>query len=423
MTAWDRPWFRAKRQPPPSTFDLPATISGELTAIAQHRISPGERVAVLVGSRGISRLGEVVAGVVGVLQARGATVVLVPAMGSHGGATPDGQVAILEEHGVDWRTLGVTVDASMEVEKVGRLSCGTPVYTACGGLRCDAVIPINRVKPHTDFRAPIESGLTKMLTIGLGKVIGASSLHARGFDKFHDILPEAAQLLLDRLRVPFGVALVEDAWHRLAYLEAVPGETLLERDEVLLAKAWDNLGVLPFSEVDLLILRELGKDISGAGIDPNVSGRWAQRDLGGPTKVAGLVILDLSGRSAGNASGVGMADVVTERLRSKIDWPVTYRNALASRVLASAKLPLVAGTDREAVELATSCSIGVELNHARMVAMHNTLSVHDLAISEELVPAALAAGYKVDPTAQLARFDGAGGLLSVAGLAFFESTE
>lgn len=422
MNGWDRPWFRARRHQPPSTFDLSAAI-GQLEDTVAARIKPGQQVAVLVGSRGIAQLADVVTAVVGVVQRRGAKVTLVPAMGSHGGATPQGQIGILHEHGVDPAGLGVAVDASMETEQIGTLASGAPVFTAKSALAADAVIPVNRVKPHTDFRAPVESGLTKMLTIGLGKNTGASSLHAQGFDQFHQVLPDTLQVVLGRVNVPFGVAVVEDPWHRLEHLEGVPGEDILARDRELLERAWKNLGLLPFSRVDLLVLRELGKNISGAGLDPNVTGRWSVTDLGGATKVARLVVLDLTDDTAGNACGVGLADVVTERLRAKVDWPVTYRNSLTSKALDGCKLPLVASSDREAIELAVSSFVGVDGAQARMVATRNTLTVADLAISEELLPEAEAAGYQIDSHPKLASFDRAGNLLTLNGLPFFQPQE
>ena len=187
-----------------------------------------------MGSRGIARLPEVVAIVVGAVRSAGAEPVLIPAMGSHGGATSSGQVMVLSNLGVEAEALGAPIEASMDVQQVGALANGRPVFLSRAALECDAILPINRVKPHSDFRAPVESGLTKMLTIGLGKELGASSLHSEGFDCFVDVLPEAADIVFKFLRVPLGVALVEDEWHRLHLAEVVPGEEILERDEALL---------------------------------------------------------------------------------------------------------------------------------------------------------------------------------------------
>lgn len=199
-------WLTARREAPTSRVDIEAAIRDGSAKLLRERVDPGSRVGVLVGSRGISRIGEVVEAVVRLFRARGCHPVLIPAMGSHGGATPAGQVALLGELGVDPTNLGVDVNASMDVEEIGRLGRGTSVYTAASALAVDAVIPISRVKPHSDFRAPIESGMAKMLAIGLGKEKGASSLHACGFESFLEVLPEAASIVLNRVRVLFGVA-------------------------------------------------------------------------------------------------------------------------------------------------------------------------------------------------------------------------
>ena len=200
---------------------------------------------------------------------------------------------------------------------MGHLTSGRPIYVGEGCVGVRLVVPVNRVKPHTDFRARVESGLTKMLTIGLGKERGASSLHGAGFAAFAEVLPEALPIVLGAVHVPFGVALVEDAWHRLFRAEVVPVEEILDRDEALLKEAWDHFGRLPFDEVDVLVLREMGKTVSGAGMDPNVTGRFPVDPLPAPTAVSRLAVLDLREDSGGNAQGVGAADVVTERLRAR----------------------------------------------------------------------------------------------------------
>jgi hypothetical protein len=387
-----------------------------------ERVQPGTRVGIAVGSRGIAGLAEVVAVVVAVLHNRGAIPVLIPAMASHGGATSAGQLEVLREPplGVDAQALGVSIDASMEAEEVGKLGGGQCVCVACSALACDAVVPINRVKPHTEFRAPIESRLTKMLTNGLGKQLGASSLHSAGFKAFPDVLPEAARIVLAALRVPFGVALVEDAWHRIQRAEVVPVELLLERDRALLSEAWQSFARLPFENIDVLVLREMGKEISGTGMDPNVTGRFPAKDLAASTVVERLVVLDLTRSSGGNAVGVGLADVVTERLRSKIDWDATYANVMASRALSNAKLPLVAQSDQAALAIAMTSLTGARGHAPHIVAMANTLDVNHIAISKPLVPIATAAGYLPSGSRLRAEFSSSGTLIRIGGLGFFQ---
>ena len=258
-----------------------------------------------------------------------------------------------------------------------------------------------------------------MLTIGLGKERGASSLHGAGFPAFAEVLPEALQVVLGVVRVPFGVAIIEDAWHRLFRAEVVPGEQVLERDEALLKEAWDHFGRLPFDEVDVLVLKEMGKTVSGAGMDPNVTGRFPSEPLPAPTAVGRLTVLDLREDSGGNAQGVGVADVVTERLRSKVNWGATYANALASKTLAGAKLPVVAHTDADALSLAVESLVGRGTTNIRLVAMANTLEVSRLALSRPLLELAEAAGYEAAVQPVRAEFTDEGRLVRIGGLEFF----
>jgi hypothetical protein len=414
----DLDWFEVYRPAPPMTLDL-AGLTTDLGAIARERVKPGQRAGVAVGSRGIARLPDVVAVVVRVLREAGASPLLIPAMGSHGGASSPGQVEVLHELGVVAEALEVPVEASMEVEQVGQLGSGRPVYVGRAALGCDVVVPINRVKPHTDFRARVESGLTKMLTIGLGKEHGASSLHGAGFAAFAEVLPEALELVLGVVRVPFGVALIEDAWHRLCRAEVVLGEEILDRDEALLKEAWDHFGRLPFEEVDVLVLKEMGKTVSGAGMDPNVTGRFPGDPLPVPTAVSRLAVLDLREDSGGNAQGVGAADVVTERLRAKVNWGATYANALASKTLSGAKLPVVARSDADALSLVVESLVGRGTQDTRLVAMVNTLEVSRLAISLPLVELAEAAGYETSVEPVRAEFTDEGRLVRIGNLEFF----
>ena len=313
----------------------------------------------------------------------------------------------------------MSVDASMDVEEVGALSGGQPVYLAKSALGCDAVVPVNRVKPHSDFRAPVESGLTKMLTIGLGKELGASSLHRQASSAFAQMLPEAAAIVLARLPVPFGLALLEDAWHRLRRVEVVAGEDIVQADRDLLEDAWANFGRLPFPEVDVLVLREIGKMISGSGMDPNVTGRFAGKGVPAATDVGRLAVLDLAHDSGGNAIGVGLADVVTERLRAKVDWDATYANAIASKSLGGARLPVVVRSDLEALALAAATLTGAAPSPPRVVAMLNTLDVNHIAVSAPLVGAAVSAGYvPVGPPGR-AEFGPGGDLRRIGGIEFF----
>jgi len=413
-------WFEFERHAGPPNPAVPNDLKAELASHPAAALPAGSRVGVALGSRGIDKIAEVAAVVVRHIKDRGAVPVVIPAMGSHGGATPAGQVKVLQELGMDEHVLGAPIDASMEVEEVGRLASGEPVFASRVALACDHVVLVNRVKPHTDFRAPIESGLTKMLTIGLGKERGASSLHSAGFGAFHKLLPEAASIILQRLPVRFGVALLEDEWHRLRRAELVPAGELLKREVALLKEAWSHFGRLPFASVDVLLLAEMGKTISGAGMDPNVTGRFPDPDMTAPTRTERLVVLDLVEASGGNAIGVGSADIVTERLRSKVDWPVTYVNAIVSRALSNGKLPVVAQNDREALGLALVSLTGPASRAPSVVAMANTLEVNHFAVSGPLVEVAREAGWEQVGGPAEPEFGNGGELLRIGGLAFFD---
>ncbi|HTW99530.1 MAG TPA: DUF362 domain-containing protein [Acidimicrobiales bacterium] len=414
----EQSFFELHRPAPAGKLDLTPLRSELAKGLAEHA-PQAARVAVAVGSRGIARIDEVVDIVVSSVKAAGRKAVIVPAMGSHGGGTPSGQEAVLRELGIDPAKLGARVDASMDVIRIGELPEGQPVFLATSVLACDAVIPVCRVKPHTDFRGLIESGLTKMLSIGLGKQVGASSLHTAGVEQFHELLPAAARVVLARLAVPFGVALIEDEWHRLRRVEVVPGSDILEREPELLVEAWAHFGRLPFAEIDILVLREMGKTVSGAGMDPNVTGRPIGVQFPVPTQVRRLAVLDLREDSGGNALGVGVADVVTERLRRKIDWVPTRANALTSKSPAGARLPLVASTDLEALQFAGAMLTGRGPGEARVVAAANTLDVTDLAVTEGLVPEAEKAGYVVKGGPCRPEISPSGTLLRIGGLDFF----
>ena len=415
-------WFELYRPAPSTSLELSA-LERELVSAALETTKPGARVGIAVGSRGIARLPEVVEALVRALRGCGTSPVLIPAMGSHGGASESGQVAVLHKLGVRPDALGVPVDASMEVEEVGRLASGLPVFVSRAALCCDALVPVNRVKPHTAFRAPVESGLTKMLTIGLGKERGASSLHRAGFESFGTELPEAAQIVCSMLNVPFGVALLEDQWHRLCRAEVVRGEEIFQRDQALLREAWELFARLPFEQVDVLVLKEMGKTISGAGMDPNVTGRFSGSPLPSPTAVGRLVVLDLREDSGGNATGVGMADIVTERLRTKIDWAATYANARTSKSLASARLPIVVATDIEALSWSMASLVGCVPTDARVAAIINTLEVGRIVVSEPLVASASAAGYVPRGGPVRAVFSEAGDIERIGGLEFFRDPD
>ena len=343
------------------------------------RIRPGMQVAVGVGSRGIACIREVVTAVLTEVKACGAEPFLVPAMGSHGGGTAEGQRAVLVGYGLGEERTGVPIRSDMAVTEVGRSPEGMPVYFNTIAAQADAIIVINRVKPHTAFRSRWESGLFKMLAVGFGKERGAATLHA--WNVRHAI-PIAARVIIESLPVVAGVAIVENGFHQPAHIAAIPAEQIEEVEPGLLEMAWKHLPRIPLESLDLLVLGEIGKDISGTGMDLNVVGMW--RRTGGPVEpdYRVLAALDLTENSHGNAVGVGYCDLIPERLRAKIDASATYTNCLTASNFNGAKLPITLPCDRDVILAGLPAR---DPSSARLVIVRNTLDLHTLWVSPALL--------------------------------------
>lgn len=385
--------------------NVSAAVWNGLNAVGlSERIRPGMRVAVAVGSRGISCYAEVVQAVVESLQAIGGEPFLVPAMGSHGGGTAEGQHAVLVDYGM--AELGVPIHSSLEVVKIGETD-GMPVYWDRHAAEADAVIPVNRVKAHTAFRADRESGLCKIMTIGLGKRKGAATLHA---NDAATAIPRAAEVVLAKMPVAAGVAIVENGRHAAAEIAVLAGDRIFEEEPSLLRLAKSLQPSIPFENLDLLVVQEMGKNISGTGMDTNIIGMW--RRNGGPREpdFRVVAVLDLTSESHGNASGVGLADLIPERLRSKIDWDATYTNCLTAGNFSAAKQPVALPTDREVI--ATGL-MGKDSADARVVWIRNTLELDTLWLSPALLEEAekRPSLNQIGPPQDL-RFDGEGALLA-----------
>ncbi len=356
-------------------------------------IQPGMRVALTAGSRGIDRIDEVLAATVAEVKRRGGEPFIVPAMGSHGGAVAEGQVEVLAHYGITESRMGCAIRASMEVVELGQLPSGERLFTdKIAYAEADVILPIGRVKVHTDFHGPIESGLYKMLAIGLGKQRGADSLHASGFEHFPCLIPAAGRFLLEHLPVPFGIALVDNGYSELALLEAIPAAQIETREAELLHEARRRMARLPVERLDVLVVDQMGKDISGAGMDPNVLGRYYAERLPGGPDVQRVVVLDLTDTTEGNAAGVGMAEFCTERLMGKIDRAKTYMNQLTSKTPEGGRLPIVAPNDRAAMEMAIASLRRVQNDALRLIRIRNTKDLTRVWASEAVLPELLATG-------------------------------
>ncbi|MGH3088754.1 MAG: lactate racemase domain-containing protein [Rubrobacteraceae bacterium] len=371
-------------------------ISGALREECQkeeikRKIKPGMSVAITAGSRGISNVPEILRSLVGILKDAGASPFIVPAMGSHGGATAEGQVGILNSLGVTEEAVGAAIRSSMEVVKLGETERGVPVFMDGIASEADGVIIVGRIKQHTDFHAEIESGLLKMAAIGLGKREAALTLHALGVPGIRDHMVEAGEVVFGSGKVLFGVGIVENAYEETAMVEAVPPERVHERETALLKESYKLVPKLPVSEMDILFVDEIGKNFSGTGMDTNVVGRFRIPGAEEPKEpeVKYLVVGDASEASHGNTAGIGLADITTRRLFEKIDYGAMNQNVLTSTFIERAKVPMVMENDREAIEAAIRCNWGVAPEDTRFVRIPNTLHIREVDLSENLVSEAL----------------------------------
>ena len=365
--------------------DVGAAVEEAMRSVA-GAISAGTRVAVAAGSRGIDRIDEVVAAVVRVVRAAGADVFVVPAMGSHGGATADGQLEVLASLGMTPQRLGCEIRASMDTVRLGEVEGGVPVYIdRVAYEEADAIVPVNRVKPHTDFTGPVESGLLKMIAIGLAKQKGADTFHARGFDVFAELIPSVAAFTLAHAPIPFGIALVENGYARLRRIEAVPAAAMDARERELRDEADGYLARLPVDALDVLVIDRIGKDISGLGMDSNVVGRYYSGPTGRGPSIQRIFVRDLTDETEGNAVGIGMADVVHARAVARMDALKTYMNCVTAKTPEGARIALTAESDRQGLDLALACCLRVDPAQARIARIRDTKHLEWFFASEPLL--------------------------------------
>lgn len=352
---------------------------------ALGRIKPGQQVAVAVGSRGVANIAALTRTTIQAIQQVGAYPFIVPCMGSHGGATAEGQKEVLHHLGVTEEAMGAPIRSSMEVVEIDRLPNGLPVYVDKYASEADAIIVINRVKPHTAFRGPIESGIMKMISIGLGKQKGAEACHQLGFKYMAENVPAMARIMLDKLPIVFGIALVENAYDETCIVEVLPAEQIEEREIELLEMAKARLPKILFDQIDVLVIDFIGKNISGDGMDPNVTGRYPTPYAHGGPEVSKMVVLDTTPETKGNANGVGTADYTTQRLVDKMDLVATYANGLTSTVCAPTKIATTLENDYYAIKAAVkTCNI-LDYTKCRLVRIQDTLHLGEIEISVNLL--------------------------------------
>ncbi len=350
------------------------------------KVREGMTIAVTAGSRGITDQQRMITLIVRELKKRGAKPFIVPAMGSHGGATAEGQKSMLEDMDISEETVGAPVRATMEVTRIGTSDNGLPVVIDKNAHEADGIVVFNRIKRHVSFRGPFESGLMKMITIGLGKQRGAELCHELGFGTMAENIPAIGRTSIEKSNILFAVGLIENAYHETCRIEVMPKEEIEIKEPPLLEEAKRLSSRLYFDNVDVLIMDEIGKDISGTGFDTNTVGRFHTPYASGGPRINKIVVLDLTEKSHGNANGLGIVDYTTRRVYEKFRFDQTYPNVLTSTVTHSGKLPVVLENDRHALQAAVrTCNI-LDKTKVRMVRVKNTLQLEEIAVSKTLLP-------------------------------------
>ena len=399
----------------PPAVDVVSEIDREWEKVKDHlSVAPGASVAICVGSRGIANLALVVEAVAARLKTAGVRPFVTPAMGSHGGATPEGQMEVLRARGISELAVGVPVRATMDVVPMGEVN-GIPLFLDRLAHEADGIVLVNRIKPHTNFIGPTESGLIKMMAIGLGNQVGAEHYHRLSVVRSqYEIISTAGKELIRKSPVLFGVGLFENQRHETAEIRMALAHEIETVEADLLKKARECLAILPLDEIDLLIIDEMGKEISGEGIDPNVVGRdviayGARRPL---PRITRIFVRDLTEASEGSAVGIAQADFTTQRLVDKIDFHATAINCLTACAPEAGKIPLTYGNDRDAIEAALTTLRPAEVPDLRIVQIKNTMALMTLLVSTACLPELKGIpGIQVDPNDLELTFDDDGNLI------------
>jgi hypothetical protein len=374
--------------------DPAAAVADAMTAACADKIKPGMSIAITAGSRGLAALPELLTAIVAQVRVRGAEPFVVPAMGSHGGATAEGQTALLAKLGVTEDVIGCDIRSSMDTVEIGKLDNGMSVRMDRHAHAADGIILFNRIKPHTSFRAPNESGLAKMLSIGLGKQSGAETCHSRGIDNVGIFVAHMARMKLERCNILLGVGTLENAYDQLSRVVVLDSDGMLEAEALLLEDAMANMPRLPLGpmdaptasgQLDVLVVDEIGKEFSGTGMDPNITHRFTSSKMQVHLHIARLAALALSPRSNGNGNGAARADVITARLEADFDREAVYANALTSQVVKQAKIPMVMPCDRTAIQTVIKTCGAADITRVRLLRIPNTLKLEYLYASEAML--------------------------------------
>ena len=378
--------FRA-RQTFPREVITPEEIPGVVNQqLGQEQfaslVKPGMSIAITAGSRGIRNVDIITRAVVDFVKSRGAEPFIVPAMGSHGGATAQGQLEILAGYNITPETMGCPIKSSMEVVELGVSERGRTVYLDKNAYEADGIIVSCRLKPHNAFRGAYESGPCKMMTVGLGKQAGASLVHSDGMDVIAQNIPTMAKVVLEKAKILFAIPCIENAYDETCRIEVILAEDILTREPQLLKFAFSNMPRLIVEETDVLVVDKVGKNFSGTGVDPNITGTFSTPYASGGIKVQRTCFLNLSEESHGNALGCGLASAITKKIFRDMDVECMYPNCITSTVLASARIPCIVASDKEAIQLCIRTCNKIDQNNVRIVRIQNSLHIGEIMLSE-----------------------------------------
>ena len=366
--------------------DIRGHVISEMEKVAIDREwIKGKSIAITVGSRGIPDNALIVRTICDTLKKWGAEPFIVPAMGSHGGATAEGQRAIIESYGVTEEFCGAPIRSSMQTKYIGKTEDGRDVYIDRNAAEADGIVVVGRIKPHTDFRGPYESGLMKMMVIGLGKQRGAENFHREGPARMGYNIPMFGKAILKHAPVLFGLAILENAYDETAKIEVLRSDEFSDREPPLLLEAKSLLARSYIEDVDLLIIDQIGKDISGDGMDPNITGRFCNPYVSGGMRANKMAILDLSADTHGQMAGLGYGDVTTKRCLEKCDFYASFPNALTSTTFTPFRIPMVLNSDRDAIAACLKYNGGNDKMNPRVIRIHDTMHMDEIWVSEALL--------------------------------------
>lgn len=395
--------------------DLPSIIFEKLSREEiKSKINPGMSVAITCGSRGIANIDLIIKSIVDFVKSCDANPFVFPAMGSHGGATAEGQREILESYGVVEEFVGCPIISSMETKKIGYTEEGHPVLIDKNAANSDAIIVCGRIKAHTAFNGPYESGIMKMMTIGMGKQEGAEICHESGFKNMARLVSLFGNVIRKNSNVICGLGIIENAFDQTYKVEALTNDEIPEKEPELLLEAKKLMGKLHFDNTDVIVVDKIGKNISGDGMDPNVTGTFGTPYAKGGINHQRVAVLDLTEETHGNGNGIGMADVTTKRVVDKLDLAKTYPNAITSTVISMVKIPMFAQTDKAAIQAAVKLCNEIDKKNPRIIRIKDTMHLEEIFISEAMLEEALKnPNLEVLEEAKELEFDNDGNLLNL----------